>query len=115
MVDHRVGRNAMGEPYVSTNNASFADHRIASQYVCPGLDNYFIFKRGLPFGGGLGLVNIQCSQCNPLVDLNIVTDNGGLTDHHTGAVVNGKSGTYLCTRVNIDAGFTMGMLAKQSW
>ena len=45
------------------------------------------------------------SQGYSLIELYMISDNTGCSDHDTGTMVNGKMMTDLCSRMDVNAGF----------
>ena len=56
----------------------------------------------------------KSAKGHTLIELYIITDNGGFTHHNAGTVVNEEILTDSCTGVNVDAGNAVGMLSHNS-
>ena len=56
----------------------------------------------------------QRTQGDPLIQLHMIADHGGLADDHTGAVVDEEVFTDLCTGIDVDAGAAVGVFGHDA-
>ncbi|MNR56576.1 hypothetical protein D3C85_1771750 [compost metagenome] len=63
----------------------------------------------MPFDEGFLFFYTQSTQCNTLIDLNIVTNDSRFANYDSGSMVDGKIITYLCSGMNFDTGFDMSI------
>ena len=112
----------MGQPDVAADNRSGPDDRIAAQNCRPGVYDNIILDgwvsllapKFIPRISGYG----KRAKGDTLINANVFANSRGLTDNHTGSMIDHKALTYLGTGMNVDAGDTMGILghnARQQW
>ena len=90
-----------------------ADHGFAAENSRPGIYDNVVFNGWMAFSGFF-FIHLQGAQRHPLVNLDIIADHRGFTDHNTSAVVDIKGMADLGARVNVDAGYPMGVFAHQA-
>ena len=108
------GWHIVSYPHIGTDNGSFS-HGNASENGCIGIDNYIVVKYGVT-GIILHWISIDIqretfsSQGNPLVELDIFTNNTSRTDNDPRTMVNGEVFADFCSRMNIDTSFAVCQL-----
>jgi hypothetical protein len=110
-----MGGDAFGQPNITADNGMMTDDGFASQNRGTGIDNHMVFDGGMAFGVGFVFTHRERAECYALVNFNVVANDGGFTDDHSGAVVNKKGLANRGSRVNVYACFPMGMLGKNAW
>src|ERR1035437_3785818 len=104
MVDERVGRDAVGEPDVAAHQAVVTDYGVASKHGCVRVDHHPISDGRGALGAGSGLGDTQRAERHPLVELDLVADDGGLPDDPTGTVIDSKPTAGRRPRMDVNAG-----------
>lgn len=114
MIHYGIRGHAVGEPDITADDTTAANNGFTTQYGCSGINDYMVFNGRMSFLVGQFFCHIQSAQCYTLVDLYMVTDNGGLSDYNTGAVIDGKRRSYFCARVDIDACFAVRIFRENA-
>jgi len=90
------------------------DYRVASEYGSVGIDHHPIADGRVALSACSGLGDAERTECHPLVELDLVTDDGGFPDDQTGAVIDAKCAPDLRSRMDVYAGPGVGDLRQQA-
>src|SRR6185437_15059323 len=109
-----VRRHASGQPNVAANRGA-APYRNASEDCRPRIDHDIVFNNrmaGLAFGESAAFVDRETLRAkgDRLIEPHAFADDGRLSDHNSGTVIDKKTGTYASSRMNVDAGLRVRQL-----
>ena len=101
----------MGDEHVGANHAVFANHRLAAQDGCTGVNSDVVLNGGVALLApqALAAPGGQSAQGYALVDFHMVANHRGFAHHDAGAVVNEKVFSDGGTGVDVDAGHAVGV------
>ena len=105
------GWNVLIDPYIPSDDSSFADGDAAKNCRIR-VDDNVVFQYRMaenPLNWFPFFVERKAfgAESNSLIQFYIVANNSSLSNYHTGAMVDRKSVSDGCTRVNIDSCFGM--------
>ena len=100
----------MSEPNVATNHRTFSDGD-ATQHGCVGVDCDIVLKYRVARkvdGASVGVVGkITSSECDTLINSDVITDDASFSDDDSGAMIDGEEFPDGSTRVYVDTGERM--------
>src|SRR5258706_6330255 len=102
-------RNTSREPHISTDHTVMADDGLSTEDSRTGIHHHTVFNSRVTFFLGITLINTERTECNTLINLNMIADNGCFANHNSCSMVNTKMLSDFCCWMNIDSGFTMRM------
>ena len=112
-------RDRLGQKDRAADDRSFADHRVAAEDGGVGVDRHIVFDGRVTLGvadqpsfGVFGKTHRP--ERHPLVELDALANHRGLTDHHTGGVVDEERLPDRSTRVDVHTGFLMDVFGHQA-
>ena len=113
------GREGVGKPYASADDAVISDMGVASEDGCSGVYNDVVADIRVALDAlneSAVVVGLKalCAEGNMLVELNVLSDGGGLAYDHAGAVVYKEILAYGSPRMDIYPGLGMGKLRHHS-
>ena len=115
-VDPRVGINGTRDEGVASDDGILSDDGLTAEDGCSGIDGHVVADGRMTLFPGelLAAPGGERSDGNALIDLYVLTDDGGLTDYDAGSVVDKEVLVDGRSRMNVDSGLGLGKLRHQS-
>ena len=63
---------------------------------------------------GISLMNRKSTKGYPLINLHVIPNNGGFSNHNSSSMINKETLAYMCPWINVDSSFAMSQLRKYS-
>ena len=117
-VDRRMGRNRLGEPYVTADHRVVTDHRVAAEDRAAGVDDHVVLDGRMAPDARKLFVDKRGAQRDALVNFDVPPDNGRFADDDPGAVVDVEVRPDGGSRVDVDSGLAVRVFrnhARQYW
>ena len=108
MVDPRIGRNRLREPYVTADHRVVSDGGVAPEDGASGVDDDVVLDLRVAAHPFQLLVHVGGAERHSLVDLHVVADNAGLPDHDARTVVDVEPFADRGPRVDVDSRLAVG-------
>ena len=108
----------MGQPDVTANDRMVSD-RDTSKYGGIGIDGHIVLNdrvaRNVHYLSVLVGYKVLCSQCNSLIESNMLANDTGLSNYNPRAMVNREILADLCSRVNVDSRGRVRHFRQDTW
>jgi len=111
-----VGGDRLCDKGTAANGAAFAQYGLAAENGSTCINGDIVFHRGVTLfvGQSLTAAGGKCTQCDTLIDLDVIADGSGFTDYDTGTVVNEEAFADSRTGVDVNAGLAVGIFGHHA-